>query len=256
MERLQKIIAAAGIASRREAEQMILRGEVTLNGKRVTELGTKADPERDHVKVKGKLITPMAGARSKRYILVNKPRGYLSSTSDPKMRPLVMDLVPAALRRGLHAVGRLDFNTEGLIILTDDGQLTQLLTKAGVVPKVYRVKVKGGPQEDQIDLLRRGIRLGATRTAPARITLLASTREAGNTWFEVTLHQGRNQQIRRMFDSIGHSVTKLRRVAIGHLTDRGLAPGQYRELTAGEVARFFRDSHRAASPRPRKASRR
>jgi len=237
-ERLQKIIAAAGIASRRAAEEMIVAGEVTVNGKPVTELGSKADPEHDHIKVRGKLINPQV-AREKRYFLVNKPRGYLSSVSDPKLRPLVARLVPPSRRRGLHPVGRLDFNSEGLIILTNDGELTRLLTLGGVVPKVYRVKVKGLPAEQQIERLRKGIKLDGDRTAPAEIRLIERTKEGGNAWYEITLHQGKNQQIRRMFDSINHSVMKLRRVAIGHITDRGLASGQYRELTPAEVARFF-----------------
>jgi 23S rRNA pseudouridine2605 synthase len=237
-ERLQKIIAAVGIASRRAAEEMIVAGEVTVNGKPVTELGSKADPQRDHIKVRGKLINPQV-AREKRYFLVNKPRGYLSSVSDPKQRPLVARLVPPSRRRGLHPVGRLDFNSEGLIILTNDGDLTQLLTLGGVVPKVYRVKVKGLPAEEQIERLRRGVKVDGDRTAPAEIRLIERTKEGGNAWYEVTLHQGKNQQIRRMFDSINHSVMKLRRVAIGHITDRGLASGQYRELTPAEVARFF-----------------
>ncbi len=246
-ERLQKIIAAAGLASRRAAEEMIRNGEVTVNGQRITELGAKADPARDHIKVRGKLINPQLNAREKKYFLVNKPRGYLSSVSDPKQRPLVMDLVPPSERRGLHPVGRLDFNTEGLIILTNDGELTRLLTEGGRVAKVYEVKVKGSPSEEQIKRLRRGIKLGDSRTAPAEINFLERTREGGNVWFEVTLYQGKNQQIRRMFDSIGHSVVKLRRVKIGHLTDRGLAPGRYRELTAGEVARFFQPESKASN---------
>jgi 23S rRNA pseudouridine2605 synthase len=237
-ERIQKIIANAGIASRRAAEEMMVRGEVTVNGKRVTELGTKADPERDHIKVAGKLITSLR-AQEKRYLLINKLRGYLSSASDPKQRPLVAHLLPPSARRGLHAVGRLDFNTEGLIILTNDGELTNFLTKGGKVEKVYHAKVKGSPGEDQIERLRRGIALGQSRTAPARIRLIERTREAGNNWYEVILREGKNQQIRRMFDSIGHSVVKLRRVRIGHIDDRGLAPGEYRELKPSEVQRFF-----------------
>jgi 23S rRNA pseudouridine2605 synthase len=240
-ERLQKIIAAAGIASRRAAEEIIRRGEVSVNGQVVTKLGAKADPERDHIKVRGKLINPILAKREKYYFLLNKPRGYLSSVSDPKGRPLVQDLVPGARRMGLHPVGRLDFNSEGLIILTNDGQLTDLLTRAGIVPKVYHAKVKGAPSEEQIERLRRGILIDNARTAPAQIKLIERTKEGNNSWYEVTICQGKNHQIRRMFDAIGHSVTKLRRVRIGHLTDHGLAPGQYRELTGGEVKRFFQD---------------
>src|SRR5713226_8533905 len=177
LERLQKIIANAGISSRRAAEEMMRRGEVTVNGARVTEPGSKADPQVDHIKVRGKLITSIR-AQEKRYILINKLRGYLSSASDPKNRPLVAHLLPPSAPRGLPPVGRLDFNTEGLIILTNDGELTNILTTGGRVEKVYRVKVKGSPGEEQIDRLRRGISLGKSRTAPAGIKLLERTREA------------------------------------------------------------------------------
>lgn len=251
-ERIQKIIANAGLCSRRAAEEMMLRGEVTVNGERVTELGRKADPERDHIKVRGKLIS---GAREqeKRYFLINKLRGYLSSASDPKQRPLVAHLLPPSARRGLHPVGRLDFNTEGLIILTNDGELTNLLTKGGRTEKVYHVKVKGSPTEEQIDRLRRGISIGKSRTAPAEIHLLERTREAGNSWYEVTLREGKNQQIRRMFDSVGHSVVKLRRVRIGHIKDTGLPFGGYRELTAAEVKKFFQTPPKSISHQSKKA---
>jgi 23S rRNA pseudouridine2605 synthase len=260
-ERIQKIIANAGIASRRAAEEMILRGEVTVNGALVSKLGTKADPGCDHIKVRGKLISS-AREQEKRYILINKLRGYLSSVSDPKGRPLVADLLSPSARRGLHPVGRLDFNTEGLIILTNDGELTNLLTTAGQIEKVYHVKVKGSPAKAQIERLRRGIKLVNSRTAPAEIHLIERTKEAGNSWYEVTLREGKNQQIRRMFDSIGHSVVKLRRVRIGHITDAGLAPGQHRDLTSNEVKRFFQPAPsgrvqkpKRANPRRRKATR-
>lgn len=243
-QRLQKIIAEAGVCSRRSAEDLIRQGQVTVNGTTVTQLGTKADRQRDHIKVRGKLITPIAAATSKTYLLVNKPRGYISAVSDPLGRPLVTDLVPRSIRKGLYPAGRLDFNTEGLIVLTNDGDLTRLITRAGSVAKVYLVKVKGSPNVEQIDRLRRGIRIGKSPTAPAEIERIERTREAGNTWYRVTLHQGRNQQIRKMFDSIGHSVTKLRRVRIGHLTDRKMALGQYRELTRSEIKKFFRQEGR------------
>ena len=239
-ERLQKLIAAAGIASRRAAEQLILDGEVTLDGKVVRELGTRIDPALHHIKVRGKLINPKLASQKKTYVLIDKPRGYVSSLSDPQRRPVVMELVPGR-HSGLHLVGRLDFNTEGLLIMTNDGEFTELLTRAGKVPKVYQVKVKGFPAPDQIDHLRRGIKLAGVKTARAEITILERTRKAGNTWFEVTLREGKNQQIRKMFDSIGHPVTKLRRVKIGHISDKGLKPGMARELTPAEVARFFRD---------------
>lgn len=228
----------------------MVRGEVTVNGTRVTELGSKADPERDHIKVRGKLITSLR-TQEKRYFLINKLRGYLSSASDPKNRPLVAHLLQPSARRGLHPVGRLDFNTEGLIILTNDGELTNLLTTGGRVEKAYHVKVKGAPGDAQIERLRRGITIGRSRTAPAEIRLIDRTREAGNTWYEVILREGKNQQIRRMFDSIGHSVVKLRRVRIGHVSDAGLAPGQHRELTTSEVKRFFQAPALGAPRKPK-----
>jgi 23S rRNA pseudouridine2605 synthase len=236
-ERLQKLIAAAGIASRRHAEEMILAGEVTVNGEVVRELGTKADPARDHIKVRGRLINPLLAGREKVYVLLNKPRGCLSSVADPEGRPLVTELVPASLGR-LHPVGRLDFNTEGLLILTNDGELTNFITAArNGVAKVYEVKVKGVPTEQAIERLRRGITLeGGERTAPAKITKTDET--ATNAWFEVVLHEGRNQQIRRMFDAVGHSVLKLRRVQIGSLRDEYLPVGKWRHMTPAEVSRF------------------
>jgi len=244
-QRLQKLIAAAGIASRRHAEELITSGRVTVNGKVVDALGAKADPETDHIKVNGRLINPLLGAREKVYVLLNKPKGYLSSLSDPKGRPLVTKLVPGSLGR-LHPVGRLDFNTEGLLLLTNDGDFTNHVTSArNNIPKVYRVKVKGTPPENAIKRLRRGIRLeDGDRTAPAEIEFLKQTES--NAWFEVTLHQGRNQQVRRMFDAIGHSVLKLARVQIGPLTDPRLKTGEYRQLTPSEVKRLYRPSVKSA----------
>lgn len=233
-ERLQKLIAAAGIASRRHAEELIEAGQVTVNGKVVSALGTKANPQTDHIKVNGRLINPLLKTNEKIYVLLNKPKGYLSSLSDPNKRPLVTDLVPKSLGR-LHPVGRLDFNTEGLLLLTNDGDFTNHVTSArNHISKVYKVKVKGVPPEAAIARLRRGIRLDeGQRTAPADIRKLEET--AANAWFEVTLHQGRNQQIRKMFDAIGHSVLKLSRTRIGALTDSRLKPGEWRYLTNKEI---------------------
>src|ERR1044071_4964967 len=236
-ERLQKLIAAAGIASRRRAEELIEAGEVSVNGEVVRELGTKADPARDHIKVRGRLINPLLESREKTYVLLNKPRGYLTALSDPEGRPLVSELVPQSLGR-LHPVGRLDFNTEGLLILTNDGELTNYVTSArNHVEKVYEVKVKGVPPEAQIERLRRGVRLeDGVRTAPARIVKTDETKT--NAWYEVTLREGRNQQIRRMFDLVNHSVIKLRRVRIGPVTSEGILIGQWRHLTPAEVKRL------------------
>jgi len=236
-ERLQKLIAAAGLASRRHAEELIAAGEVTVNGEVVREPGTKADPARDHIKVRGRLINPLLEQRENTYVLLNKPRGYLSALSDPEGRPLVSELVPQSLGR-LHPVGRLDFNTEGLLILTNDGELTNYVTSArNHVEKVYEVKVKGVPPEEQVARLRRGIRLDdGVKTAPAQITKTDETKT--NAWYEVVLREGRNQQIRRMFDAIGHSVIKLRRVRVGPVTAEGILIGQWRHLTPAEVKRL------------------
>jgi 23S rRNA pseudouridine2605 synthase len=237
-ERLQKLIAAAGLTSRRKAEVLIQSGLVTVNGQVVTKLGAKADPERDAIKVNGKLINPKLAQRKLVYYLLNKPKGYLSSLSDPEQRPLVTDLLPKNAPR-VYPVGRLDFNTEGLLILTNDGALANIVTKAGDhCPKVYHVKVKGTPGPDQLKRLERGITIEGQVYRIARLTPLEQT-DGGNAWFELVLHEGKNNQIRRMFDAIGHSVLKLRRVAIGHLTDAGLPVGAVRELTPAEVQRFF-----------------
>ncbi len=242
-QRLQKLIAAAGIASRRHAEELIAAGEVTINGKMVTELGAKADPETDHIKVKGRLLNPLLQKHEHVYVLLNKPKGYLSSMADPKGRPLVTDLIPSRLGR-LHPVGRLDFNTEGLLLLTNDGEFTNLITSArNRIAKVYEVKVKGVPPESAIERLRRGIAIGkGERTAPAEVRKLREIK--ANSWFEVALHEGRNQQIRRMFDAVGHSVVKLRRTRIGTLDDKGLPLGKWRRLKEIEVKRLSQNRRR------------
>ena len=236
-QRLQKLIAAAGIASRRHGEASIAAGEVTVNGKIVSALGAKADPAIDHIKVKGRLINPLLQKHEHVYVLLNKPKGYLSSMADPKGRALVTDLVPSRLGR-LHPVGRLDFNTEGLLLLTNDGEFTNLITSArNRIAKVYEVKVKGVPPESAIERLRRGIAIGkGERTAPAEVRKLREIK--ANSWFEMTLHEGRNQQIRRMFDAIGHSVVKLRRTRIGTLDAKGLPLGKWRRLKETEVKRL------------------
>ena len=235
-ERLQKLIAQAGIASRRASEQIILAGEVSVNGEIVTELGTKADPDKDHIKVRGKLINAKLQSRSNVYILLNKPKGYLSSAADPEGRKLVVDLVKGHGR--LHPVGRLDYNTEGLIILTNDGEFTNFVASSKTIPKVYEVKVKGLPTAVAINKLRRGVLLeDGFKTAPAEIKDLKPTEKNG--WYEVTLHEGHNQQIRKMFDTVGHSVVKLRRTKIGPILDPYLKPGQSRPLTGVEVSSLF-----------------
>ena len=231
-ERLQKLIAQAGIASRRASEQIILDGDVTVNGTVVTELGTKADPEVDHIKVRGKLINTKLAEHINVYMLVNKPKGYLSSAADPEGRKLVVDLVKGKGR--LYPVGRLDYNTEGLIILTNDGKFTNYVAASKQIDKLYEVKVKGLPNSNAINKLRKGILLeDGFKTAPAEIKDLKPTDKNG--WYELTLHEGHNQQIRKMFDAIGHSVVKLRRVKIGGVYDPYLKPGQSRDLSPDEI---------------------
>jgi len=250
-ERLQKLIAAAGLASRRHAEEMILAGEVTVNGKVIRELGTKADPEIDHIKVRGKLINPMLQRREKVYVLLNKPKGYLSSVTDPEGRPTVLELLPASLGR-VYPVGRLDFNTEGLLLLTNDGDFTNFITSArNKVEKVYEGKVKGIPDEKAIERLRRGVTLDdGTRTAPAKIRKVGETEN--NSWFEIMLHEGKNQQIRRMFDLIGHSVIKLRRSRIGSIRDDDLKPKHWRRLSGDEVKLLMQKRPTAQTQSPAK----
>ncbi len=234
-ERLQKILAHAGVASRRHAEAMITGGRVSVNGHIITELGSKADPAEDVIKVDGKKLR---STQRQVYVLLNKPKNVMSTSSDPEDRPTVMEYVKGKVKERLYPVGRLDFGSEGLIILTNDGEFTKFMTKAGVVPKVYHVKVAGLPATRDLERLRRGAYIDNERLAPFEIQQLKS---ADNPWFEVILHQGRNQQIRRMFQSTGHPVEKLRRVRIGFLEDDKLRPGEWRFMTEHEVAQFKRE---------------
>ena len=233
-ERLQKILAHAGISSRRKAEQIITEGRVSVNGKVVLELGTRADPTADVIRVDGKRVRPSSRFV---YVLLNKPRNVMSTSSDPKSRPTVMEYV-TKLKERVYPVGRLDFASEGLLILTNDGDFTKWMTRAGVIPKVYRVKVSGRPDEAVLGKLRKGMFLDGERLAPCEITPL---KEGDNPWYEITLHQGRNQQIRKMFGVSGHPVEKLRRVRIGFLEDASLRAGEWRFLTEKEVERFKRE---------------
>lgn len=234
-ERLQKIIAHAGVSSRREAEAMIREGRVTLNGRVVTELGTRADPDRDHIKVDGKLITH---AEPHRYILLYKPKEVMTTVEDPQGRRTVIELV-RGIRERIYPVGRLDFHSEGLVLLTNDGDLAFKVSHPthGSV-KTYSVKVRGVPDERMVDKLRRGITIDGKRTLPCDLERMHTTGkrdDEGNSWFEVKLREGRTQQIRKMFQAIGHPVSKLRRVAIGPISDPKLTPGVWRELTKQEV---------------------
>ena len=234
-ERLQKIIAHAGVASRREAESMIREGRVTVNGRVVTELGSKAEVEKDHVKVDGKLITHK---EEHRYIIIYKPKEVMTTVEDPQGRRTVIDLV-RGIRERIYPVGRLDYHSEGLVLLTNDGDLAFKVSHPthGSI-KTYHVKVRGVPEERLVDKLRRGITLEGKRTLPCdieRLKTTGKTTDEGNSWFEVKLREGRTQQIRKMFQAVGHPVSKLRRVAIGPISDPKLTPGVWRELTRQEV---------------------
>ncbi len=232
--RIQKILAEAGLASRRQAEEWIREGRVRVNG-RVAQLGDRADPEKDAVRLDDKRVHPRA---QKTYILLNKPRGYVTTVSDPQQRDTVLDLLPGGLRRGVKPVGRLDVQTEGLLLLTDDGELARLVTDPSTgCPKEYRVKVSGVPEEARLDHLRRGIFLDGRRTRSCTVERIATTggREEGNSWFRVVLKEGRTRQIRRMFETIGHPVSKLKRVAIGPIRDERLPTGACRMLLPEEV---------------------
>ena len=262
-ERLQKIIAAAGIASRRKAEELITAGSVSVNGQTVTELGTKADPLVDHIKVNGRAI---GTAERHVYLLLNKPKGYVTTVTDPEGRPTVLDLVRGVKAR-VYPVGRLDYLSEGLLLLTNDGELAQKLTHASShVPKTYLVKVSGKPSDSAVSKLRMGVflpaeqtplkspeakqnppsarrRSKAVHTAPVRIRLV---RESANPWYEITLIEGRNRQIRRMFEQVGHHIEKIKRVRYGPL-ELDVEPGKVRQLTIDEVKQL-----KSVTSRPRR----
>lgn len=236
-ERLQKILAQAGIASRRKAEEYILEGRVTVNGQTVTELGSKADADRDHIKVDGTLIR-----RPKRhvYIALNKPREVVTTLSDPQGRKTVKHLLKGVKER-VFPVGRLDYHSEGLLLLTTDGEFANRITSpAGHVEKVYVVKANGPLTTEQEQEFRTGISLHGRRTAPAQIKLI---KQSGNPWYEVKLTEGRQNQIRIMFKHCGRLVEKLRRVRIGFLPLTGLPPGAWRHLDEKEVQRFRKILH-------------
>jgi len=231
-ERLQKIIAARGITSRRKAEELILQGRVSVNGQIVTELGSKADAARDHIKVDGKLLGRVT---SHAYLLLNKPVGYVSTLKDPQGRPTVISLLRGVKER-VYPVGRLDYHSSGLLLLTNDGDLANfLMSRASQVPRTYHVKLQGVPEAEAIARLEAGIVLDGRRTAPARIRPLA---ERDKPWYEITLVEGRYHQVRRMFERIGQPVVKLKRVRIAFLTDGGLDLGHFRALSPAEVERL------------------
>lgn len=237
LERLQKIIAAAGIASRRKAEELITAGHVQVNGQVITALGSKADADVDHIRVNGKLL--QAVPQRHIYLLLNKPKGYVTTVSDPEKRPTVMDLVRGVKGR-VYPIGRLDYASEGLLLMTNDGALAHRLMKAAShVSKTYVVKVAGTPKEEAIAKLRAGVSIATddgkrVQTGPASVRIV---KEATNPWYEITLIEGRNRQIRRMFEAVGHHVEKIKRVRYGPLA-LDVAPGEFRMLTLKEVERL------------------
>ena len=236
MDRLQKILAAAGVASRRKAEEIILAGRISLNGHIVTELGTKADPCKDTILLDGK---PLQSPQRLVYLLLNKPKGYVTTTSDPEGRPTVLQLL-GNLSARVYPVVRLDYASEGLLLLTNDGALAQQLTKAAShVPKTYHVKISGRPSEQSLQKLRAGITITLddqrrVKTSPAKIYLLE---DAPNPWYEIVLIEGRNRQIRRMFQAAGHLVEKIKRVQLGPLK-LDVPTGKFRPLTEREVTQL------------------
>jgi 23S rRNA pseudouridine2605 synthase len=241
-ERLQKILSRAGIASRRGAEKVMAEGRVTVNGQTVRELGTKADAATDDIRVDGVRVKP---PRETVYLLLNKPKGVVTTRHDPEGRPTVMQLVPAVA--GLFPVGRLDLATEGLILLTNDGEFAQRVSHPSFeVPRTYEAKVRDIPDTETLARLRHGVRVEGDLLKVDSVRILEAE---NNSWLEITLHEGKNHEVRRLLDAVGHPVSKLRRVALGPLTIRGLKPGEFRALTPQEV-RGFLSPQKAASTRP------
>jgi pseudouridine synthase len=240
MERLQKILSQAGIASRRASERLIVEGRVTVNGATIVELGTKADASRDDIRVDGRRIRL---PERHRYILLNKPRGYVTTRSDPQKRPTVMDLV--GIHEYVYPVGRLDFDSEGLLLMTNDGDLAARLTHPSHgIERVYEARVLGVPDGHDLQRLRHGVVIDGRKTEPAEIEILGrrpSRSEAGprgEPVLRITVREGRNRQVRKMFDAIGHPVAHLTRVAIGPIRDKRLKPGEWRDLLTEEVERL------------------
>lgn len=251
--RIQKFFSQAGICSRRQAEKHLLAGRISVNGKVVRELGTTINPARDRVEFDGKLVTR---PDSFIYILLNKPANYITSLDDPEGRPVVSDLLPKNMPR-IWPVGRLDWDSEGLLLLTNDGKLTNLLTHPSKeIPKVYAVKVRGRltPEAEELKRLRKGVALDdGYVTRPAEVSL---KRDNGrNSWVDVLIREGKNRQIRRMFDAIGFPVMKLRRIAIGPLTIEGLKSGTFRSLTHDEVLELYGEVEATIPERARPSAR-
>jgi len=243
-QRLQKVLSQAGIASRRSAEKLIAEGRVSVNGTTVTEMGTKADLGTDEIRVDGRRIK---AAERTRYILLNKPSGVVSTRSDPQRRRTVIDLL-RGVREYVYPVGRLDYDTEGLLLLTNDGDLAAKLThpRHGV-DRTYEAKVAGMPDDDALARLRKGIPLDGRRTLPADVALVNRGRRDRDGILKLTIREGRNRQVRRMCEAVGHPVRELRRTRIGPIQDRRLKPGDWRELRDDEVIAL----RKSAARRPR-----
>jgi pseudouridine synthase len=231
--RLQKVLSQAGVASRRAAEKLIADGRVSVNGKTILTMGVKVDPQKDDIRVDGRRVKAVARLR---YILLYKPTAYVTTRSDPQRRRTVLDLL-AGVREYVYPVGRLDYDTEGLLLLTNDGDLAARLThpRHGVA-RTYEARVAGMPNRDAIERLRTGIPLDGHRTLPADVVLLNEGRRDGEGVLRLTIREGRNRQVRRMCEAVGHPVQALRRTRFGSLADRRLKPGQWRELSMEEVA--------------------
>lgn len=246
-ERLQKVLSRAGVASRRTAETLIVAGRVTVNGQTVRELGSKADPATDDIRVDERRIRTDT---RRRYILLYKPRGVVTTLSDPERRRTVMDLI-GGVREYVYPVGRLDYETEGLLLLTNDGDLAAMLThpKHGV-ERTYEAHVAGMPDDDALARLRRGIPLDGRRTLPARAEVLNPGRRALKAVVRLVITEGRNRQVRRMLEAVGHPVDTLVRTRIGPLSDHALKPGHWRDLTPAEIASLQRHASRPVTPRP------
>lgn len=248
MQRLQKILSQAGIASRRTSETLIAEGRVSVNGSVVREMGTKADSDADDIRVDGRRIR---SRQTLRYVLLHKPAGYVSTRADPQRRPTVLDLL-AEVREYIYPVGRLDYDSEGLLLLTNDGDLAAMLThpRHGV-ERTYEAEVVGMPDADAIERLRKGIPLDGRRTLPADVALVSRGRGDRHAVLVITIREGRNRQVRRMCEAVGHPVRSLTRTRIGPLEDRRLKPGRWRDLTSQEIRTLKTLADRpAARPRP------
>lgn len=229
MERLQKIIAQSGICSRRKAEELIKAGKVKVNGTIVSELGSKVN-ESDMIEVDGKVLSK----EEKEYYLINKPRGVICAVSDDKGRDVVVDLIPSNVR--LYPVGRLDYDTTGALLLTNDGEFANIMTHPkSEVDKVYLAKLEGIIKGEQINQLKNGVMLDNQLVKASRVKLKKTNPEKNTSMVEITIHEGKNHQVKRMFEAVGFSVSKLTRERIGIFTVEGLQSGEYRKLTPKEV---------------------